>query len=45
MARNLLGIRHIERSDIEELLALSAELKLRVVEGKSVPKLSDKVAG
>mgnify|MGYP000961324681 CR=1 FL=1 len=45
MARNLLGIRHIERSDIEELLALSAELKLRVVEGKSVPKLSDKVVG
>lgn len=45
MARNLLGIRHIERSDIEELLALSAELKLRVVEGKSVPKLSEKVVG
>lgn len=45
MARNLLGIRHIERSDIEELLALSAELKLRVIEGKSVPKLSDQVVG
>jgi aspartate carbamoyltransferase catalytic subunit len=45
MNRNLLGIRHLEVSEIEALLSLSAEFKLRVIERKAVPQISDKVVG
>ncbi len=45
MSRNLLGIRHLERAEIEDLLALSADLKLRVLEDRAVPQLKNKVVG
>jgi aspartate carbamoyltransferase catalytic subunit len=45
MPRNLLGIRQLERAQIEELIALAADFKLRIIEGKPVPRLSDKVIG
>ncbi|MDX2066041.1 MAG: aspartate carbamoyltransferase catalytic subunit [Fimbriimonadaceae bacterium] len=45
MNRNLLGIRHLEVSEIEALLSLSAEFKLRVIERKSVPQITDKIVG
>ncbi|AIE85209.1 aspartate carbamoyltransferase catalytic subunit [Fimbriimonas ginsengisoli Gsoil 348] len=40
-----MGIRHLERDQIEELLELSADFKLRVIEGRSVPKLDKEVVG
>ncbi len=45
MARHLLGIRHLEKSQIEDLLSLAAEFKLRIIEGKSVPKMDNIVIG
>lgn len=45
MPRHLLGIRQLEEDDIQEMLELSAEFKLRVLEGKSVPKLDKPVVG
>lgn len=45
MPRNLLGIRHLERDQIEELLELSADLKLRIIEDRPVPKLGREVVG
>lgn len=45
MARNLLGIRHLEPAEIAELLSNAADFKARVLEGKSVPKLDKKVIG
>jgi aspartate carbamoyltransferase catalytic subunit len=45
MERNLIGIRHLERDDIEDLIALSADLKARVLEDRPVPILSKKVVG
>ncbi len=45
MARNLLGIRHLSAEDIEELLATSADFKLRIIEDKPVPDLSKQVVG
>jgi len=45
MARHLLGIRQLEKDQIEELLSLAAEFKLRIIEGKSVPKLDRQVIG
>ncbi|HWD39940.1 MAG TPA: aspartate carbamoyltransferase catalytic subunit [Fimbriimonas sp.] len=45
MARHLLGIRHLKNEDIEDLIALAADFKLRVLEGRSVPRLEDKVLG
>ena len=45
MARNLLGIRLLDRSHIEELLALSAEFKSRILRGKDLPDMSGKVIG
>lgn len=45
MGRNLLGIRHLECSDIEELLARGAEFKAAVIADKPVPKLDKKVVG
>lgn len=45
MARNLLGIRHLEAAEIAELLSDAAEFKARVVEGKDVPSLGKKTVG
>jgi aspartate carbamoyltransferase catalytic subunit len=45
MPRNLLGIRHLQRDDIEDLLALAADFKLRILEGREVPNLSHNVVG
>jgi len=45
MERNLIGIRHLERDDIEALIALSADFKLRVLEDRPLPVLSKKVVG
>jgi aspartate carbamoyltransferase catalytic subunit len=45
MARNLLGIRHLTQDDIQELLSLSADFKLRILEDKAVPDLSKQVVG
>lgn len=45
MARHLLGIRHLERQEIEELLSISADFKLRVIEDQPVPQLKREVMG
>jgi len=45
MARNLLGIRHLATENIEELLSLGADFKLRILEGRDVPNLSSQVVG
>lgn len=45
MARHLLGIRQLERPDIEHLLDLAQDFKKRVVAGKSVPEIKHKVVG
>ncbi len=45
MARNLLGIRHITKDDIQELLTQAADFKLRILEGRAVPELSKEVVG
>lgn len=45
MPRHLLGIRHLERQDIEELLTLSADFKLRIIEDRAVPQLEREVVG
>ncbi len=45
MSRNLLGIRHLDKNQIEDLLSLSADFKLRVIEGRPVPKLEKLVVG
>jgi aspartate carbamoyltransferase catalytic subunit len=43
--RNLLSIRHLERSQIEELLELSADFRTRVLESKPLPKLNVRTIG
>jgi aspartate carbamoyltransferase catalytic subunit len=45
MARHLLGIRQLEKAQIDELLALASDFKKRVIEGREVPKHPDKVIG
>ncbi len=45
MVRHLLGIRHLTNEEIEHLLGLAADFKLRVLEGRSIPKHDDKVIG
>ena len=45
MARHLLGIRHLERQEIEELLSIAADFKLRVIEDQPVPQLKREVMG
>jgi aspartate carbamoyltransferase catalytic subunit len=45
MARHLLGIRHLDKEQIEDLLSLAADFKLRIIEGKPVPKLEKLVVG
>jgi aspartate carbamoyltransferase catalytic subunit len=38
MSRHLLGIRHMSAEQIEELLSLAADLKLRVIEDRPTPE-------
>lgn len=45
MVRHLLGIRHLSNQQIEHLLNLAADFKLRVLEGRPVQKHPDKVIG
>ena len=45
MTKNLLGIRQLDKEQIEDLLSLAAEFKLRVIEGKPVPRLDKFVVG
>src|SRR5580658_1419336 len=45
MANHLLGIRHLSKDQIEDLLGLSADFKLRIIEGRSVPKMDRTVVG
>ena len=45
MSRNILAIRHLAKGQIEELLAMSADFKHRVVNDKPVPELKNKVVG
>ena len=45
MAKHLLGIRHLNKDQIEHLLSLAADFKLRVIEDKPVPKLNKQVVG
>jgi aspartate carbamoyltransferase catalytic subunit len=45
MARNLLGIRLLQREDIEELLEIAGDLKLRTLEGRAVPQIHGQVLG
>ncbi len=45
MSRNLLGIRQLDKGQIEDLLSLSADFKLRIIEGKPVPKMDRFVVG
>jgi aspartate carbamoyltransferase catalytic subunit len=45
MARNLLGIRHLTKEQIRELLDLAKEMKQRVNRGSALPDLSHLVMG
>lgn len=45
MTRHLLGIRNLDKEQIEDLLSLSADFKLRMIEGKAVPRLDKLVVG
>lgn len=45
MTRNLLGIRHLDPAEIQELLDLSAHFKYAVIHKEEVPKISDVVVG
>jgi aspartate carbamoyltransferase catalytic subunit len=40
-----LGIRQLEPEDIEELLSLAADFKLRIIEDKPVPRMDKEVVG
>jgi aspartate carbamoyltransferase catalytic subunit len=43
--RHLLGIRHLENAEIEQLLALAVDFKLRILEDRPVPSHPKKVVG
>ncbi|CAN5404161.1 aspartate carbamoyltransferase catalytic subunit [soil metagenome] len=45
MPRHLLGIRQLDQEQIEELISLAADFKLRIIEDRPVPRLSNKVVG
>lgn len=45
MTRHLLGIRHLERAEIEELLALGKEFKHRVLHHEALPSMGGIVIG
>jgi len=45
MGRHLLGIRGLERDEIEELLTTAADFKKRILDGKAVPDHKHEVLG
>lgn len=45
MPRHLLGIRHLEKAEIEDLLAIAADFKLRVIENKPLPNIGKRIVG
>ncbi|RYG49215.1 aspartate carbamoyltransferase catalytic subunit [bacterium] len=45
MTRHLLSIRHLDAEQITELLAIAAEFKERVEEGRSLPTIPKKIMG
>ncbi|HRI43820.1 MAG TPA: aspartate carbamoyltransferase catalytic subunit [Fimbriimonadaceae bacterium] len=45
MSRHLLGIRHLDREDIEELLGLSKDFKKKVLEGRPIANGKAPVVG
>jgi len=45
VSRHVFAIRTMDVETIENLLAIAADFKLRIIEGKPVPKLDDKVVG
>lgn len=45
MSRHLIGIRHLEKESIEELLELGVEFKRRVIEGDTIPVMDNRVIG
>ncbi|MBI1755902.1 MAG: aspartate carbamoyltransferase catalytic subunit [Fimbriimonas ginsengisoli] len=45
MIRHVLGIRQLEVREIEHLLELGTDFKKRIVEGRSVPEIKQKVVG
>lgn len=45
MSRHLLGIRQLRVDQIQELLNLAADFKLRIIEDRPVPRLNGKVVG
>ncbi len=45
MSQHLLGIRHLEKHQIEELLELAADFKMKTLKGKAVPSLEGQVVG
>lgn len=45
MARNLLAIRHLEKSQMVELIELGADMKRRVLNGSELPDMSHFVLG
>lgn len=45
MSKHLLGIRHLDKPQIDELLELAADFKLRILEGRAVPSLKEQVIG
>jgi aspartate carbamoyltransferase catalytic subunit len=45
MSRHLLGIRHLSQDEIEELLDLAVDFKLRILQDKPVPSMKKRVMG
>jgi aspartate carbamoyltransferase catalytic subunit len=45
MSRHLLGIRHLEREDIEELLGLAKDFKKRILDGQRIANGEGRVVG
>lgn len=45
MSKNLIGIRHLEREEIQHLLDLSIDFKKRIENDEDVPSLKKKVVG
>lgn len=45
MSRHLLAVRHLESGDIDDLLGLAADFKLRITEDRDVPDMRKKTIG
>lgn len=45
MPRNLIAIRHLERTEIEQLIDSAADMKKRVIEERPIPSVGRKVVG